>query len=302
MVFAPHPDDEALGCAGTLLQILKKDVSSLIIFLTSGERLHGDSSREIAEKRKEEAVRSSGMLGFRERLFLDFPDGEIDRHKESIYGKLSEIIEQRKPDIVLSPSPIDYHADHIATSRIAVRLLNDFQTFKLAFYEVYSTLRFNYLVDITDVADLKRKIILNYRTSLYGNPEIYVHATLGLNAQRSIFVQKEGYYEAFYLVEKDADLAEICDYLSYKDVLGDELILEAPLFHGARWHFIEDEVFFVAKNKQKWNNLNEIVDKEIYRNLVMKGGLRFTLIFGSGFISFQRDSLIKKILKQGDEK
>lgn len=67
------------------------------------------------------------------------------------------------------------------------------------------------------MADLKRKTILNYRTSLYGKPEIYVNAALGLNAQRSIFVQKEGYYEAFYMVEKGADLAEICDYLSYKD-------------------------------------------------------------------------------------
>ena len=217
MVLAPHPDDEALGCAGTLLQILKKDVSSLIIFLTSGERLYGEPSREIAEKRKEEAVSSSGMLGFKESLFLDFPDGEIDRHKETICVKLSEIIEQNKPDMVLSPSPIDHHADHIATARIAVRLLNDFQTFKLAFYEVYSTLRFNYLVDIPDVADLKRKTIFNYRTSLYGKPEIYVKAALGLNAQRSIFVQKEGYYEAFYVVEKDADLAEICNYLSYKN-------------------------------------------------------------------------------------
>ena len=217
MVFAPHPDDEALGCAGTLLQILNKDVSSSIIFLTSGERLYGDPSYEIAEKRKEEAVRAAGILGFGERLFLDFPDGEINMHKKSIYGKLSGIIEQIKPDLVLSPSPIDYHVDHIATSRIAMRLLNDFQTFKLAFYEVYSTLRFNYLVDITGVTDLKRKTILNYRTSLYGKPEIYVHAALGLNAQRSIFVQKEGYYEAFYMVEKDADFEGICDYLSYKD-------------------------------------------------------------------------------------
>jgi LmbE family N-acetylglucosaminyl deacetylase len=217
MVFAPHPDDEALGCAGTLLQILNKDVSSLIIFLTSGERLYGAPSREIAEMRKKESAKSAGMLGFREMLFLDFPDGEIDSHKESIYGKLSEIIEQRKPDMIFSPSPIDFHADHIATSRIAVRLLNDSQTFKLAFYEVYSTLRFNYLVDITDVADLKRKVILNYRDSLYGKPEIYVKAALGLNAQRSIFVQKDGYFEAFYIVEKDADFEEIRDYLSYKD-------------------------------------------------------------------------------------
>jgi N-acetylglucosamine malate deacetylase 1 len=104
MVLAPHPDDEALGCAGTLLQILKKkEVSSSIIFLTSGERLYGDPSDEIAEKRKEEAVRSSGMLGFREKLFLDFPDGEIERYRERIYDKISGIIEQQNLTLSFHP-------------------------------------------------------------------------------------------------------------------------------------------------------------------------------------------------------
>ena len=101
MVFAPHPDDEALGCAGTLLQILKKDVASLIIFLTSGERLFGEPSSEVAEKRKEEAVRTSGMLGFRERLFLDFPVEKFDMHKESINRKLPGIMGQIKPDMLI---------------------------------------------------------------------------------------------------------------------------------------------------------------------------------------------------------
>jgi LmbE family N-acetylglucosaminyl deacetylase len=218
ITLVPHPDDEALGCSGTLLQLHKKSgTSSSIIFLTSGEKLYVDASSEIAEKRKEEARRSSEMLGCGETLFLDFPDGEIRGHREAIYQKLHGIIEERKPHIVLSPSPIDYHDDHIATSHIALRLLNTFHTFSLVFYEVYSTLRFNALVDITEVAEEKKKIILNYHVSLCEKTQLYVSAALGLNAQRSMFVQKDGYYEAFYIVEENVSLGTICDYLSYRD-------------------------------------------------------------------------------------
>lgn len=220
LVIAPHPDDEALGCAGTVRLLNREGVLTTLVFLTDGERLLGEPSREIADKRRAEGLNASGMLGCSETLFLGFPDGALADHAEDMSRRLSEIIVTRNPDMVFSPSPVDYHPDHIAASRIALKLLNDFRTFKLAFYEVYSTLRFNYLIDITDVADLKKQTILTYHTSLYGNPERYVHAALGLNAQRSLFVQKEGYYEAFYVVEKGADLAGICDHLTYKDFPG----------------------------------------------------------------------------------
>jgi len=218
VVLAPHPDDEALGCAGTLLQIKKRGGAVSIIFLTDGEMLHGNSSREIAVKRKEEARRSAGLLGCKEALFPGFPDGEIHRHRERVYEKLSEFIGDIKPDIVLSPSCIDYHSDHIATSHVAVGLLSAFRSFALVFYEVYSTLRFNYLVDISDVVGKKEIIISTYRTSLYEKPGLFVKAALGLNSHRSIFVQNEGFYEAFYCVEKNYDFRKIYDYLSYRDL------------------------------------------------------------------------------------
>jgi LmbE family N-acetylglucosaminyl deacetylase len=217
-VLAPHPDDEALGCAGTLLQLGKKGGAVSIIFLTDGEMLHGNSSDGIGDIRREEARRSAGLLGCREAIFPGFPDGEIGGHLERVYKKLYEFIGDIKPDIVLSPSSIDYHPDHIATSHAAVRLMNDFRSFALVFYEVYSTLRFNYLVDISGVVGEKENIISTYRTSLYGKPGLYARAALGLNAHRSIFVQDEGFYEAFYCVEKDSDFRKIHDYLSYGDL------------------------------------------------------------------------------------
>ena len=216
IILAPHPDDEALGCAGTLALLNQEGVSSTVVFLTDGECLNGAPSAEVAAARRAEALRCSEMLGCREPVFLGLPDGVVGSHINEGLTMLSGIIGQKKPDIVFSPSPLDHHQDHLATARIATRMLEDLGTFRLAFYEEYSTVRFNHLVDITMVVETKKQAILNYRTSLYGTPGKYVHAALGLNAQRSIFTEKEGYYEAFYIVGSDG-LGRIRDHLSYGD-------------------------------------------------------------------------------------
>lgn len=217
LVIAPHPDDEALGCSGTLFQLNREGTSVTIAFLTSGEKLHGESSESVAEQRRREAYTCSDILGCREPVFLNYPDGEVGTHTQEIQDALREIMKKRRPEIIFSPSPVDYHADHIAASRIALRFLEGGEISRIAFYEIYSTLRFNCLIDITGVIKKKKEVILNYRSSLYGKPDIYIKASLGLNAHRSIFMQKEGYYEAFYVLEKPLELESIYDYLSYKD-------------------------------------------------------------------------------------
>lgn len=217
LVLAPHPDDEALGCAGTLMLLNQKGVSSTIVFFTNGESLYENPSPVIGEKRREEGLRASEMLGCNEPLFLVLPDGAVGAHKEEIYNKLADIITLKKPDMIFSPSLIDYHQDHIATSSISLSLLKNIKSFTLVFYEVYSAVRFSHLIDISEVIEQKKQIILTYKTSLYENPDVYVHAFLGLNAHRSVFVQKKGYYEAFYIPESTDDEESVLRYLCYKD-------------------------------------------------------------------------------------
>ena len=220
LVLAPHPDDEALGCAGTIMLLNRRGVSSTVLFITNGEKLYENPSRDIGEKRRQEGHGVSQMLGCNKPLFLNFPDGEVSQHTDVIYHALYGLIKTKKPDVIFSPSPIDYHADHIATSRVVLKLLKNINGFRVSFYEIYSTLRFNCLVDISEVVDQKKEIIMNYHTSLYGKPEVYVHAALGLNAHKSIFVQKQGYYEAFYMIGKNDDIANIDDFLLYRDING----------------------------------------------------------------------------------
>jgi LmbE family N-acetylglucosaminyl deacetylase len=218
VILSPHPDDEAMGCSGTAILLNRRRIDSSVVFLTNGERLYGDASDVIAQRRKDEANRASKMLGCREALFLNVPDGEVKSRQKEIRDGLYQVIRNKKPDVVFSPSPLDHHEDHIATSRTALDLLKSMDSFRLVFYEVYSTVRHSHLVDISEIIELKKKVILNYYSSLFEKPDIYVSATLGLNAHRSIFVQRHGYYEAFYVVQKDDDMESILDYFSYKDM------------------------------------------------------------------------------------
>jgi LmbE family N-acetylglucosaminyl deacetylase len=219
LILAPHPDDEALGCSGAIFQLNAMGASSTIVFLTDGEQLYGEPNRNVAEKRRNEGLKSSEMLGCREPIFLGFPDGGIATDKKHIYSRLSSIIGLKKPDIIFSPSLVDYHDDHIATARIAVKLLKTLGSFELAFYEVYSLQRFTHLIDISSVMEQKQRIIMNYETSLYGKPGLYANAILGLNAFRSIFLQKEGYYETFFIMRKADELEKAYEFLCYKDYL-----------------------------------------------------------------------------------
>lgn len=216
IILSPHPDDEALGCSGTIRALRKSSASVHIIYLTKGERLLGEPSEEIARIRVKEAERSSKMLGCKEPVFLDLPDGGLRQCSEELHQRLREIIEAKGPEIVFSPSLIDYHHDHVATAMVALRLLNSIKSFRLAFYEIYETVRFNHLIDISEFVDEKERVIMNYRQSLYERPEVYVHASLGLNAQRSIFTQKKGFYEAFLFIDRPVEEEKVCDYLCYR--------------------------------------------------------------------------------------
>ena len=66
LVFAPHPDDETIGCGGSLALHIKAGDPVKVVFLTNGAK--GDSSGEIAkesyvELRKDEANKACAFLG-----------------------------------------------------------------------------------------------------------------------------------------------------------------------------------------------------------------------------------------------
>ena len=134
VVFAPHPDDETLGCGGTIVKKIKEGCGVYIIFMTDGRHSHSVTisrltSHELKEIRKEEAKRVGDILGLRQEnlIFLDFEDGTLETNKKKTQEKVVKILKELTPVEVYYPHKKDPQKDHRATNSIvenSIKLLS----------------------------------------------------------------------------------------------------------------------------------------------------------------------------------
>ncbi len=107
LVFAVHPDDAELGCAGTILKHIALGKKVGIIDLTRGEL----GTRGTAETRDEEAAISAKILGIHARENLKFRDGFF-LNNENHQLEVIKVIRKYQPEIILSNALTDRHPDH----------------------------------------------------------------------------------------------------------------------------------------------------------------------------------------------
>jgi LmbE family N-acetylglucosaminyl deacetylase len=116
LVLAPHPDDEVLGCGGLLVQLLARGARVEVLFLTDGGGGEEGEAREAyARRRREEAERVAGLLGFTARRSLELPDGSLEQHLPAVAAAVEAALVEGRPDLLLVPSPLEASADHRAT-------------------------------------------------------------------------------------------------------------------------------------------------------------------------------------------
>src|SRR5438552_7167944 len=75
LVVAPHPDDESIGCGGTICLHATRGDRVAAVFLTSGELGLKELAPEEAWRiRESEAQRAAEILGIAALTFLRCPD------------------------------------------------------------------------------------------------------------------------------------------------------------------------------------------------------------------------------------
>ncbi len=124
LIVAPHPDDEAFGCGGTLALLAGGAPLVRILFVTDGRASHpGHPSvapEALADMRRGEALLSAQKLGIDlNRVgFINMPDGSLchlaeDRRREvarEIAGRLAS----ECPDAIFLPGRSDGSSEHEA--------------------------------------------------------------------------------------------------------------------------------------------------------------------------------------------
>ncbi len=113
LVFAAHPDDAEISCAGTILKHIEAGKKVGIVDLTRGEL----GTRGSAELRAQEAAKASKLMGIHERENLDLGDGTFQNTIEN-RNRLIQQIRRFKPDIVLCNAVSDRHPDHGRSSKL----------------------------------------------------------------------------------------------------------------------------------------------------------------------------------------
>ncbi|MGD0463770.1 MAG: PIG-L family deacetylase [Tepidisphaeraceae bacterium] len=205
VVLAPHMDDEIVGPGGTVARHVLANSPVTFVFMTDGmagdpQRLDLSSKEQLAQQRKDESRRAAEIVGVRDLIFLDGPDGALADTPEMV-AALEHILAQRKPAIIYCPAVTDHHRDHWATNRVLRKVLDRLppaatRDLLIRGYEVWTPLPANRMVDITLVVEKKKKAIDVFvsQTRLVD----YSRAILGLNQYRSMMhLSGRGLAEAF---------------------------------------------------------------------------------------------------------
>jgi len=117
LVVAPHPDDELLGCGGTLLRRTDEGATVGWLLMTAITE-EGGWRRERIEQRAREIERVRDGLGIaQQHLYrLDFPTAQLDQQPmDTLVSRVSEVFRDFEPEEVLLPHPGDAHSDHRIT-------------------------------------------------------------------------------------------------------------------------------------------------------------------------------------------
>ena len=182
LIIAAHPDDEILGCGGTIFKLKKKN-NIKIIFLTNGVSARSNSEDKIL-KRKSECEKLFKYLRIGKPTFFDLPDNQLDQLPLlKIVKKVENVIKSFKPEIVFTHYENCLNIDHQITYRATItacRPLKNISVKKILSFEVLSstewavfkkkTFQPNYYFEIDNEIKYKIKAMKFYKSELKKYP------------------------------------------------------------------------------------------------------------------------------------
>jgi len=127
LFFAPHEDDETLGCGGMIIQKCAAAADVGVVFMTDGRQSHAHlmPAAELVARRRQEALDACRVLGVAEQLvsFLNFTDGCLSDALETAVPPVLDLLQQYQPAEVYIPYAKEPPADHVATNLIVLAAL-----------------------------------------------------------------------------------------------------------------------------------------------------------------------------------
>jgi LmbE family N-acetylglucosaminyl deacetylase len=212
LIIAAHPDDEMLGCGGTIIKLKEKNEIN-VVFLTNGISARTINKKK-AELRKNECLNLFKDLNLPKPIMLNFSDNQLDKIPLlKIIKKIELIIKKIQPNIIFTHYENCLNIDHQITYRATITACRPLKTNPvktILCFEVLSSTDWaifekksfqpNLYINITKQINNKLKFLKYYKSEIKKYP--HSRSLKALEALAKIRGTSSGYNfaEAFYLV------------------------------------------------------------------------------------------------------
>jgi len=217
LIIAAHPDDEVLGCGGTIAKLSSNnDIYTLILGegITSRNISDEEKKKELKELKKQSAE-ANKLLGVKRVFFENFPDNKFDTIPLlDIIKSIEKVIQKIKPQEIVTHHYGDLNIDHQLTHRAvlaAVRPVGSSIVKKILSFEVLSSTEWNYqnqnniftpntYIDISETLNKKLEAMKVYTSEIRDYPHPRSLEGIKILAQKRGLEAGLKFAEAFMLI------------------------------------------------------------------------------------------------------
>ena len=221
LVIAPHPDDEILGCGGTIIKNIAEGNEVYICIVTKG--FPPLFNPERTSKNQQDARDCHAHLGIKKTFFLDYPAAMLEKvERHEMNGKFLQVIQEVQPDEVFIPHWGDMQRDHqivADAAMVALRPKYHPQVKRIYGYETMSETGWNapnmqnefipnVYVDISDNLEKKKEALSFFTLQVSSFPDARsLEAIEALARYRGALMDMKA-AEAFMLIREIISISE----------------------------------------------------------------------------------------------
>lgn len=219
LVVAAHPDDEVLGCGGTVTRLAREGHDIYILVLGEGSTSRSQQREQadisLVDALHENSLAAAKILGAKELFMRNLPDNRFDTVPLLDIVKLvEELVTGLTPEVIYTHHGGDLNIDHALTHRAVLTAtrplkgqpVREIYTFEVpsstewAFHRLEPIFRPNVFEDVSDTLDIKLKALSCYETETRPFPHPRSPEALRAIARRWGSVVGHEAVEAFELV------------------------------------------------------------------------------------------------------